>query len=186
MVSGKPAARRTAQSGSQDLAACGLPAIDAKCHIIVDNLRSAFNVGSIFRTSECLFGPVASIVLTGYTATPEDTATRKSAMGMDQVVPWSWVQTVDEAISDAKAQGLTVVALETVEGSPVVHDFVFPRKCALLLGNERHGLEARHINLCDATVQIPCRGVKNSLNVGTAFGICAYEMTRQWSLASRP
>ena len=184
---GKPAARRSAHTGSQDLAARGLslPVLDAKCQIIVDNLRSAFNVGSIFRTSECLFGSMASLVLTGYTATPEDTATRKSAMGMDQVVAWSWVQTVDQAIADAKAQGLMVVAVETVEGSPVAHDFEFPRQCALLLGNERHGVEPRHIALCDATVQIPCRGVKNSLNVATAFGICAYEMTRQWSLASR-
>jgi tRNA G18 (ribose-2'-O)-methylase SpoU len=88
---------------------------------------------------------------------------------------------VEQGIRGAKAQGLTVVALETVEGSPVAHDYVFPRQCALLLGNERHGVEPRHIAMCDAVVQIPCRGVKNSLNVATAFGICAYEMTRQWS-----
>ena len=182
---GKPAARRSADTGSQDSCLCPLPALHTKCVVILDNLRSAFNVGSIFRTSECILGSVASLVLTGYTATPEDAATRRSAMGMDQVVPWSWVQTVDEAIHDAKAQGLAVIALETVEGSPMAHDFVFPKQCALLLGNERHGVDPRHIALCDATVQLPCRGVKNSLNVGNAFGICVYEMTRQWSLAAQ-
>ena len=160
---GKPAARRSAQQGSSDLCLPFLPDLNVHCLVILDNLRSAFNVGSILRTCECIFGScVVSVVLTGYTATPEDAATRKAAMGMDKVVPWRWLQSVDEAIADAKAGGLTVFALETVEGSPLAHDFTFPRRCAVVLGNERHGLEPRHIAQCHASVQLPCRSSHHS------------------------
>ncbi|KAJ1496215.1 Alpha/beta knot methyltransferase [Baffinella frigidus] len=137
------------------------------------------NVGSIFRTSECV--GVREIVLCGYTATPSDAGTAKAAMGMHELVSWRWERSVEDAVATAKSQGLTVVALETVEGCPEAHSYAFPRGgVALVLGNERHGISPALIKLCDAVVQLPCRGVKNSLNVGTAFGITAYEILRQW------
>ncbi|EKX44504.1 hypothetical protein GUITHDRAFT_72172 [Guillardia theta CCMP2712] len=148
--------------------------------VILDNLRSAFNVGSIFRTSECL--GIESIILCGYTSTPEDSQTSKAAMGMDKIMPWKWMKTVEEAIAEMKARNYTVVALETVVGCPDISSFSFPRTgCALVLGNERYGIDSSHVSLCDAVVKIPCRGIKNSLNVASAYGICAYEITRQWS-----
>ena len=76
-----------------------------------------------------------------------------------------------------------VIALETVKDQPNIYEFRFPSKmegCVLLLGNERHGIEVDLLKRCDAIVRIPCYGVKNSLNVGVAFGICGYEVVRQW------
>eukprot|EP00960_Hanusia_phi_P036080 752123-Hanusia_phi.AAC.6 len=97
-----------------------------------------------------------------------------------------------------KKRNYTVVALETVVGCPDVFNYSFPRTgCALgsmqichessiltafpVLGNERYGIDTSHVSLCDSVVKIPCRGIKNSLNVASAYGICAYEITRQWS-----
>lgn len=149
--------------------------------VVLDNLRSAFNVGSVFRTSECL--GVSRIYLCGYTATPEDEHTKKSSMGTHKFVDWEWRRGTLETIRELKSQGVTVIALETVRGKPLAHDFCFPRSgCALVLGNERHGLEADVLAECDEVVQLPCTGVKNSLNVACAFGMCCYEVVRQWRL----
>ena len=79
--------------------------------------------------------------------------------------------------------GKKVIALETVKDQPNIYEFRFPSKmegCVILLGNERHGIEVDLLKRCDAIVRIPCYGVKNSLNVGVAFGICGYEVVRQW------
>eukprot|EP00756_Hemistasia_phaeocysticola_P055895 Hpha_TRINITY_DN31893_c0_g1::TRINITY_DN31893_c0_g1_i2::g.29981::m.29981 len=148
--------------------------------VVLDNLRSAFNVGSIFRTSECL--RAERLVLCGYTAVPDDGngQTKKAAMGTEQHVAHSRCESTHEAVKELKARGVRVYALETVEGAHMLHHFSFPRPCALLLGNERHGIEADLLALCDGCVRIPCRGVKNSLNVGVAFAVAAYEMARQW------
>merc|ERR1712054_123935 len=86
-----------------------------------------------------------------------------------------------EVLRELKGRGVPVFALETVADAVSVHDFAFPRPCALLLGNERHGIEADLLALCDAPLRIPCRGVKNSLNVGIAFAVCVYEVARQWT-----
>ncbi|CAK0863153.1 unnamed protein product, partial [Prorocentrum cordatum] len=164
--------------------------------VVLDNLRSAFNVGSIFRTAECL--RAEQLCLCGYTAAPEPGDadgrgqgraagggghTARAAMGADAHVPWSRHERAADAVAALRARGVPVFALETVEGATPLHELVFPSPCALLLGNERHGLEADLLGLCSAPVRIPCHGVKNSLNVAVAFAICAYEVARQWQWA---
>lgn len=148
--------------------------------VVMDNLRSSFNVGSIFRTSESL--RVQKLHLCGYTATPNETKsqTGRAAMGADANVPWDHRQKSYELVQELRDQGVPVIAVETVAGAASVHEFPFPSPCALLLGNERHGLEADLLALCSATVRIPCHGVKNSLNVGVAFAVVAFEVARQW------
>lgn len=149
--------------------------------VVLDNLRSAFNVGSVFRTAECL--RVAKLQLCGYTALPEAGGsghTGRAAMGADVHVPWEHCEKTSDAVKALRAQGIPVYALETVEGAASVHSFNFPQPCAFLLGNERHGIEADLLSLCTAPVRIPCHGVKNSLNVAVAFAISAYEVARQW------
>ena len=149
--------------------------------LVLDHLRSAFNVGSIFRTAECL--GVRRIVLCGYTATPDDAQVRHTTMGAHAHVEWEWAATADAAVQALRAQGTHVVALETVRGAPFAHEYIFPcglAGCALLLGNERHGICPSLLALCDGVVRLPCRGVKNSLNVGVALGMCGQEILRQW------
>jgi len=148
--------------------------------VVLDNLRSAFNVGSIFRTAECL--RVRRLHLCGYTASPAETRaqTGRAAMGAEAHVPWEHRQRAHEVVGELRDAGVPVFALETVAGAEAVHDVSFPSPCALLLGNERHGIEADLLSLCTAPVRIPCHGVKNSLNVAVAFAICAYEVARQW------
>ena len=148
-------------------------------HFVCDHLRSAFNVGALFRTADCL--GVSKLWLCGYTATPEDSQVQRTTMGAHAHVAWAWKKTTEEAISELKALGVAVVGLETVTGAPLASDFAFPRSgCALLLGNERHGLSPEMLSLCDAVVQLPCRGVKNSMNVAVSAGMCGHEIVRQW------
>merc|ERR1719221_27967 len=157
--------------------------------VVLDNLWSSFNVGSIFRTSECL--RVGKLHLCGYTATPEGSdkggnQTGRAAIGADANVPWDHRPKTSDVISELQEQGVPVFALETVEGAASVHAFNFPSPCALLLGNERHGVEADLLSQCTETIRIPCHGFKNSLNVGVAFAICAYEVARQWGWDGAP
>lgn len=171
--------------------------------VVLDNLRAAFNVGAVFRTAECL--GVSKVYVCGFTAAPSDVQMQKAAMGTDKLVPWEYFQNTSDCVAALKAGGVPVVALETVQGSRSVYEYQFPRPsspssssnssslvtasssstssrpfCALVIGNERHGVSEAILPLCDAIVNIPCRGVKNSLNVGVAFGIAGYEIARQW------
>lgn len=151
--------------------------------VVMDNLRSAFNVGSIFRTAECL--RIKQLHLCGYTATPSDNKgqTGRAAMGADTLVPWNHREKAHDVVRELCEQGVPVYALETVADAESVHSFDFPSPCALLIGNERHGLEGDLLALCTAPLRIGCYGVKNSLNVAVAFAVCAYEVSRQWHLS---
>ena len=149
-------------------------------HFVLDHLRSAFNVGALFRTADCL--GVSGMWLCGYTATPEDAQVQRTTMGAHAHVPWEWRKTTLQAIDELKAMGICVVGLETVRGAPRASDFTFPRGgVAIVLGNERHGLDDAVLARCDAHVQLPCRGVKNSMNVAVSAGMCGYEVARQWT-----
>ena len=95
---------------------------------------------------------------------------------------WRWCRDTATTILELRAQGTHVVALETVAGMPYASEYAFPRAgCALLLGNERHGIAPELLALCDGVVRLPSRGVKNSMNVGVALGMCGYEIVRQWT-----
>ncbi len=149
--------------------------------LIVDNLRSAFNVGSIFRIAEC-FG-VAHLYLCGYTATPEQEKLQKSAMGTSELVSWSWHARAVEVLEDLKHKGYHLYALETSDSAVSLDAFAFPKEnTALIFGNERYGLESDLLRLCEAVVEIPCQGRKNSLNVAVSLGVAVHEWRRQYSM----
>lgn len=140
--------------------------------VVVDSMRSAFNLGGLFRTAEC-FG-VRELVLCGYTPLPDQPQVARAALGAERDVAWRQVGDIREAIAGLQAEGIRCVALETVAGAPDVASapWVFP--CALVLGNERFGLTPEVVRCCDGVVRIPLSGRKNSLNVVTAFGIAAH------------
>ncbi|KAK3267963.1 hypothetical protein CYMTET_23503, partial [Cymbomonas tetramitiformis] len=101
-----------------------------------------------------------------------------------RLMPRCHVSVQVQAVKRLKEEGKTIVALETVAEQQDIYSYRFPQGCALLLGNERHGIEADLLEECDAIVRIPCCGNKNSLNVGVSMAVCCYEMSRQWSSMS--
>ncbi len=145
---------------------------------ILDNFRSSFNVGSIFRTAECL--SVKKIFLCGYTATPENEKVRKTAMGTDNKVEWGRFEKTESAIKLLRDKNITIYALETTTNAKSIFDILFKKPCALVLGNEALGISKEILKLADEIVSIPVKGWKNSLNVGVSCAVCGYEIKRQW------
>ena len=146
--------------------------------VVVDCLRSAFNLGGIFRTAECL--GVARIWLCGYTADPSHAQVAQAAMGAEALVPWQVWPRVTDALEALRAEGVVRVALETVRDAPDPADYPWTFPCALVLGNERFGLDAATLAQVDGVARIPVHGRKNSLNVAAAFAVCGYAVRRAW------
>jgi 23S rRNA (guanosine2251-2'-O)-methyltransferase len=151
--------------------------------VVLDSIRSAFNVGGVFRTAEC-FG-VERLILCGYTPLPENAQVKKAALGTDQRIRWRYEENILSAIETLKAAGATCYALETVTDTPSIAETSWRFPSALVLGNERFGLNPEVISACDAVVRIPLFGLKNSLNVVSAFSIAAHEIRNRWAQKSR-
>ena len=151
-------------------------------HVVLDNLRSAFNVGSIFRTADA--GAVAHIHLCGMTPYPPNKKLEKTALGALDYVPWTHHADARAAIVQLHAADVPCVAVEAVPGAAAHTAFPWPRPAAMVFGNEVTGIAPEVLDLCDATVQIPMRGYKNTINVATAFGVAMYEVLRQWEAAT--
>lgn len=146
----------------------------ARLSIICDNLRSVFNVGSLFRTAECM--GIGEILLCGISPTPLHSNMEKTAMGTQSIVKWRQYESTEEAITDCRQRGLTVYALETVQGATNVFEAKYRLPLALLIGNESLGIEPNLLKLCDEYLYLPQLGWKNSLNVGVATAICLYQI----------
>lgn len=148
-------------------------------YLILDNLRSSFNVGSIFRTAEC-FG-IERIYLCGYTATPENSKLCKTAMDTEKIVDWKHYDTTKECIKDLKEEHIKIYALETTSNSQPISSYQFKQETALILGNEALGISKRVLQLTDAIIEIKLSGGKNSLNVSNAAAIACYQIAKQFS-----
>lgn len=144
--------------------------------VICDNIRSLYNVGSIFRTSDAL--GVQKIWLCGITGTPEQKGLQKVALGAENAVPWEYAKNAWQVINKLKKQGYQIVALELTSASIDVSIFKSKKKLALIVGNEVAGVSQALLKRSDAVVHIPMKGMKESLNVSVAYGIAAYEITR--------
>ncbi len=150
--------------------------------VVVDSMRSAFNVGGILRSSEC-FG-VDEVILCGYTPLPDNPQVAKAALGSGELVKWRYVEDIREAVVGLTTEGITCYALETVEGAPFIDTVEWKFPCALVLGNERFGLDPDVVELCDGgAVRIQLFGAKNSLNVVSAFSVAAYQVRQRVGLA---
>ena len=139
--------------------------------VVADNIRSAFNSGGIFRTAD-FFG-VERLVLCGYTPGPGNPQVRKTSLGADESVPWEHAGDIRDVIDRLRAGGYAIYALETADGAADISGFTPSFPCALLLGNERFGLDPDVVALADAVLEIPSHGMKNSLNVVSAFAVAA-------------
>lgn len=155
---------------SGDLPADGPPAGETMpLTLVADSLRSAFNIGGLFRCAEC-FGAEA-IWLCGYSATPDQPHVAETALGTESLVPWREAGHVRDAIQALRGMGIRVLALETAEGAISLETFPWDFPCAVVLGNERFGLDPEVVAACDGCIAIPMYGRKNSLNVATAAAI---------------
>ncbi|GIL17370.1 MAG: hypothetical protein BroJett040_11210 [Oligoflexia bacterium] len=144
---------------------------------VLDNIRSAFNVGSVFRLADCV--GASEIILCGYTVGPENEALKKTSMSATQFVKSRHCETVKEAIEILRNQGIFVIGLETGSKALPLYQGTLKGPTAFVVGNERFGLDRSTLNLVDEVRKIPVFGVKNSLNVSNSLAIAAYEWSRQ-------
>jgi 23S rRNA (guanosine2251-2'-O)-methyltransferase len=143
--------------------------------LVLDNIRSLYNVGSMFRTADG-FG-VSKIILCGITGTPEQNGLKKVALGAELVIPWEKTGHAWRAVERLKKEGYVAVGLERCEGSVPIDAYRAPKKLALVVGNEVRGLTPALRHRLDVTVEIPMVGTKESFNVAVACGIALYALT---------
>jgi 23S rRNA (guanosine2251-2'-O)-methyltransferase len=137
---------------------------------ILDNIRSAYNVGSIFRSADAF--RIGSLILAGYTAAPPRSDISKTALGADETVPWTKIESTALAIQQLRDSGYRILALELAHGAmPVTQLATMTMPYAIILGNELTGVSSQALGMADACVEIPMYGVKHSLNVAVAAGI---------------
>ena len=147
--------------------------------VVLDNIRSAHNVGSAFRSADA-FG-IDKVLLCGISAVPPSAEIRKSALGAEDAVPWEHFDNALEAVASLHAQGYTVVAVEqTVHSRKLGADFRREpgRKYALVFGNEVYGVQQDVVDACDLSLEIPQYGTKHSLNVSVSVGVVLWEFVR--------
>ncbi len=146
--------------------------------IVLDNVRSMHNVGSVFRTADAFL--LEKIYLCGITASPPSMEIHKTALGAEDSVEWEYCKETMQAIEQLKAQAYEIYALEQTEESLMLPDFKAEqgKKYALVLGNEVHGVAQDVINACRQTLEIPQFGTKHSLNVSVASGIAIWQMVQ--------
>lgn len=142
--------------------------------LILPNIRSAHNVGAMFRTADAFL--VDKIYLCGYTASPPKPQIDKVSLGAEKWVPWERVEDLKDLVTTLKAQGVAVVALEKTQVSTSIADSSFEGPLALIVGNEVDGVSEDILSLCDQVVHIPMHGKKESLNVSVAAGIALFHI----------
>lgn len=142
--------------------------------VICHNIRSAFNVGSIFRTADG--GGATKIILGGYSAHPSHPKIAKTALGAEKMVPCQRVWQTWRTLDELKNSGYHIVALEQTKNAKNIFKFKPKFPIALILGNEKRGLSKKILKYCDNIIFIPMKGKKESLNVSVAFGVAVYQL----------
>ena len=151
-----------------------------KIHVIavLENIRSAYNVGSVFRTADAFL--LNAIYITGYTCVPPHKEIKKTALGAEETVDWKHFSNATDAIGSLKKDGYKVFAVEQATNSLKLQniDFGITEKIAVVFGNEVTGVEQETILQCDGCIEIPQLGMKHSLNIATAAGVVLWEIVR--------
>ena len=147
--------------------------------ILVENVRSVHNVGSIFRTADG-FG-AEKLYLTGYTAHPPREDLYKTALGAEDAVPWEYYENPTNAAEAIKNQGIELILIEQTRDSKSIYELKFQFPICFMVGNEVRGVSEELSKLADIHVELPMRGIKQSLNVSVATGVVGYEFARYYS-----
>ena len=147
--------------------------------VVLDNVRSHANVGSVFRSADAFL--TEAIYLCGITGCPPHREIQKTALGATESVPWKYYPTTLEAIIELKAAGYVIVAIEQAEGSVSLKEFTTQndKKYALVFGHEVNGVAQEVVDLCDYAVEIPQFGTKHSFNISVTAGIVLWELNNK-------
>jgi tRNA G18 (ribose-2'-O)-methylase SpoU len=147
--------------------------------LILDDIRSLNNIGSVFRTADAFL--IEKIYLCGITATPPNKEINKTALGATETVDWEYAQDVVSVIEKLKSDSVKVYAIEQVENAIFLQDFSinFDEKYAAVFGNEVFGVNQKAIEICDGTIEIPQLGTKHSLNIAVSAGIIIWDLFKK-------
>ncbi|KOS06598.1 RNA methyltransferase [Flavobacterium akiainvivens] len=151
--------------------------------IVLDDIRSLHNIGSVFRTADAFL--VEKIYLCGITATPPNKEIHKTALGATDTVAWEYEKDVLTTLTTLQQQGVTVLAIEQVENAVFLQDFEpqTGKKYALVFGNEVKGVSEEAVALADGCIEIPQLGTKHSLNISVSAGIVVWDIFRKLQYA---
>ena len=144
--------------------------------VVLDNIRSMHNVGSVFRTADAFL--IRGIYLCGYTPQPPHRDIHKTALGATETVEWRYFSTAEEAVRSLKEEGIPVYAVEQTDRSVSLQEFAVGGPMAVVFGNEVSGVGEGALALCDGSIEIPQWGMKHSLNVSVAAAIVLWELAR--------
>ena len=144
--------------------------------VVLDNVRSQHNIGSVFRTADAF--RIERILLCGITATPPNREMQKTALGATETVSWEYCENTLQAVEQLRKDGFTILAIEQVEGSVPLENFDPGKfeKIALVFGNEVNGVNEAIVNEADACIEIPQFGTKHSLNISVTAGIVLWHV----------
>ena len=148
--------------------------------VVLDNIRSMHNVGSVFRTADAFL--LEGIYLCGYTPQPPHRDIHKTALGATETVEWKYLDNATDALKQLRDAGYRIYAIEQAKESISLQNFIFKQdeKLAVIFGNEVSGVGEEVLKLCDGCIEIPQLGMKHSLNISVAAGIALWELVRTW------
>jgi tRNA G18 (ribose-2'-O)-methylase SpoU len=146
--------------------------------LVCDNLRSLYNIGSLFRSADAIL--LEKIYLCGICGTPPRSQIEKVALGATEVVPWEYFEKVEECLAELKMKGYEIVALELTDQSVSFEKMAWKAPTALIVGNEVEGISESAMTLVDRAVDLPMLGRANSLNVATAFAVVGYDFFNKY------
>ncbi|MBI4947385.1 MAG: RNA methyltransferase [Bacteroidetes bacterium] len=148
--------------------------------VVLDNVRSLNNIGSVFRTSDAFV--IEEICLCGITGSPPNKEITKTALGATESVAWKYYETTEEIITKLKSKGYTIISIEQAENSISLKDFTVYKnlKYAIVFGHEINGVGQNIVNLSDYCIEIPQFGTKHSFNVAVSAGIILWELFNKW------
>lgn len=145
--------------------------------VVLNSIRSSYNVGSIFRTSDGAM--IEKLILCGYTPYPPKKEVLKTALGSQDSVDWEFVENPLDVVKEYKSKGYTICALEQTDNNISYSELAKPNlPLCLIVGNEISGVNQELIDLCDLSIEIPQFGIKQSLNVAVAYGIAIFELRK--------
>ncbi len=147
--------------------------------VVLDNIRSMNNIGSVFRTSDAFL--VEKIFLCGITAKPPHNDIRKTALGATETVEWKYYEKTEDAITELKNKNYKILSIEQVENSILLQNFNIEKntKYALIFGNEVKGVQQKIVNMSDYCIEIPQEGTKHSLNISVSAGIVLWDFYKR-------
>lgn len=150
--------------------------------VVLDNIRSAANIGSVFRTCDAFL--IDAIYLVGICATPPNRDIQKSALGATETVTWKYFETIKDCIADLREKKCEILTIEQSDNSVMLHEFQpeKEKKYALVFGNEVDGVSDFAIQYCDTCIEIPQFGMKHSLNISVSAGIVIWDFARKFRL----